>query len=211
MLIAAGLLIAAATVVAAEEQPATIPHVLAEIREAQALPANGKIDCDKVTPEQYERLGEAVMDQQFPNPQDHEWTNNMMGGDSSEMARAIHRMLGARYLGCAYGGRAGRYWGWPGIMGGVMGYGGAWSGRNGYYGVGPGMTGGWYGQRGTPVTAWVLGAIVAMLIVAFLVLTIVRTSRLSATEAPVDTLLRRYARGEITREQFEQMRKDITG
>lgn len=30
-----------------------------------------------------------------------------------------------------------------------------------------------------------------------------------ADESPLDILKRRYARGEITREQFEQMRRDI--
>ena len=33
----------------------------------------------------------------------------------------------------------------------------------------------------------------------------------SGAESPLDILMRRYAAGEISREQYEQMRKDLSG
>ncbi len=195
----AALALLTATAFAAETAAEVIVSgVLAEIRQTQGVPANGRIDCDKVTPAQYERLGVAVMDLTFPDTADHAWMDNMMGGPTTELARAMHRMIGARYLGCPYGGRAGFLFGWPGMMGGGM------------MGYGYGMMGGRYGQPGAPVTMWILVIIVVVLIIAFVVLTAVRLSRRSATEAPIDILIRRYARGDITREQYEQMKKDLT-
>ena len=36
-------------------------------------------------------------------------------------------------------------------------------------------------------------------------------SKSSATESPLDVLKKRYARGEIKKHQFDQMKKDLTG
>jgi len=153
----AGLVLAAATAGAVETAAgASISGVLLEIRQTQGLPANGKIDCDRVTPAQYERLGIAVLAQSLPDSADYAWLDNMTGGPTSEITRAMHRMVGARYLGCAYGGRAGFYFPWPGMTG----YDGPWAGRNGYYGMGPGMMGGSYGPHGAPALAWILAAVV---------------------------------------------------
>ena len=197
----AGLVLAAALAIAAETpEQIAVAGVLLEIRQAQGLPANGKIDCNRVTPAQYERLGETVLAQELPDSGDYAWLDNMMVGPTSEMARAMHRMVGARFLGCAYGGRAGFFYPWPGPMmgGGMMGYGG------------PGRTGGWYGPRGTS-GLWILGTLVVVLLTAFVILTAVRLARRTATESPRDILLKRYASGQITREQCEQMKKDLTG
>jgi putative membrane protein len=37
------------------------------------------------------------------------------------------------------------------------------------------------------------------------------TSNGGGSESPLDTAKRRYAQGEISREQFEQLRRDISG
>jgi putative membrane protein len=60
-----------------------------------------------------------------------------------------------------------------------------------------------------------LGMIIFLLFAAILVYLFLQRFPLhrgmTPSETPLDILKRRYARGEITREQFEQMRRDIEG
>ena len=81
-----------------------------------------------------------------------------------------------------------------------------------------GMMGG-FGQGGM-MGGWGFGGVIAMLAV-FLLLggglyVLIRaivgpggTSSLQGPESPVEILKRRYARGEISREEFEQAKKDL--
>ena len=206
------MLLVATTFAADTAAQALVSGVLLEIRQSQGVSANGNIDCDRVTPSQYERLGVAVMEEQLPDTADYNRMDNMMGGAASEVTRAFHRMVGARYLGCPYGGRAGFLPDWPGVMGGgTMGYGRRRPDRDGYHMRGPGMMGGWYGPEGPPVASWILGLLIIALLVAFVVVSAMRLSRRNAAESPRDILLRRYARGDITKEQYDQMKKDLPG
>lgn len=94
------------------------------------------------------------------------------------------------------------------LMGGVMGPGMAGQGP-----VGPGMMSGrgWMGGLGMG-----LGGVVMLTFWGALILGIVLLVRSmgagggpQAHGTPLDTLKRRYAAGEITREQYELMRKDL--
>lgn len=90
----------------------------------------------------------------------------------------------------------------PGLGWGMMGWGV----------MGPGMMGGW-GMAANPWWGMVMlipwAAIVAGL--ALLVIWAVRQSGTAGgtKHGPLDILKERYARGEITREQYEQMRRDL--
>jgi len=81
-------------------------------------------------------------------------------------------------------------------------------GMHGYYGMGWG--------------AWVVGIIILVLIVAFIVALVWfivwlarrgryehRTHITQAGQSPEEILKARYARGEITREQYQQMLEDL--
>jgi putative membrane protein len=81
-------------------------------------------------------------------------------------------------------------------------------GMHGYYGVGVG--------------AWILGILAIILIVAFIVAVIWfivwlarrgryehRTHMTPVSQSPEEILKARYARGEITREQYQQMLEDL--
>ena len=48
-------------------------------------------------------------------------------------------------------------------------------------------------------------------LVTWIVLKLVRSSRQGSQTSPLDIARQRYARGEITREQFEQIKKDLGG
>jgi putative membrane protein len=94
------------------------------------------------------------------------------------------------------------------LMGGVMG-----PAVPGQWPVGPGMMrgGGWMWGLGMGFGGLVMLTFWGALIVGIVLL--VRSIGVGAGapshSTPLDTLKRRYAAGEITREQYEQMRKDL--
>jgi putative membrane protein len=74
----------------------------------------------------------------------------------------------------------------------------------------------WYGWGGGwMVIGWLMMVVVGMLVVAGVVVAVKWAagrgwpSRQDASEAPVDILRRRYAAGELTKEQFETMKRDV--
>jgi len=75
------------------------------------------------------------------------------------------------------------------------------------YGMGPGMMWGWWGM------GWIFMIIFWGLIVVGLILLIRYLIRISkegkAEESALDILKKRYARGEIDKEEFEQKKKDL--
>lgn len=74
------------------------------------------------------------------------------------------------------------------------------------YGMGPGMMWGWG-------MGWIFMIIIWGLVIVgviFLVRYLVRTTKTSrGEESALDILKKRYARGEIDKEEFEQKKKDL--
>jgi putative membrane protein len=190
----------------------SLESVLKEMRASQGLSDDEMIKCDEATNEQLEKLGEALMDIAYPNPDEHGLMDRMMGGDGSASLALMHRMMGARYLGCYSGDVRGPAVPGMGMMGGMMGYGGGWQG-------GPMMGWGMNGAMGHGhwgLMPWGWGSLVVWaVIIAAVVLIIYFVSRgrgESSSEAGEDALgilRRRYASGEITKEQFEEMRDTL--
>ncbi len=101
----------------------SVEEVMAEIRAELGLEANERIEPDKVSPQLLEKLGDTVMGTMHPDPEQHEWMDEMMGGEGSESLAAAHRWMGYRYLSGGYGSGFGMMGG--GMMGsGMMGHGG---------------------------------------------------------------------------------------
>jgi len=87
--------------------------------------------------------------------------------------------------------------------------------REGYYGQqGPG---GWgpmmhYGFGYGGMFMWIIFLIVIGLLIYFIVQAQKTKGRTpTQTESPLDILKKRYAKGEIAREEYERMKKDLEG
>lgn len=93
----------------------SVETVLQDILNQQNVSTVQELDLSKISDEDWERLGDAVMETQHPG-QAHETMDRMMGGEGSESLRQMHINMGKAYLG--YGGNYG-----PGMMmgGGMMG------------------------------------------------------------------------------------------
>lgn len=105
-------------VTAVEEHGQPLNEVLDAIVEDQQVTDASKLDCDQLSDNQLEELGEAVMSQMHPDPEIHESMDEMMGGEDSASLRQAHIAMAQRYLGC--GSNTGMMMG--GMMaGGMMG------------------------------------------------------------------------------------------
>jgi len=167
-----------------------------------------QLECKNLTDEQYGSLGEYFMGQSIGDTQRHALMNqmmtNMMGEEGEEQ---MHVAMGKRVSGCEPNaqvpsngvGFMPMMW----MMGGggnpMMGYGG-WNN----------MMGGWNGFG-------LLGWIPMLLFWVLLILGVVGLIRYlggsgrrsDERRSPLDMLKERYAKGEIDKKEFEQMKKDL--
>ena len=160
----------------------SVEDAIGQIRDELGLSAEEPIDPDRVPPEMLELLGDAVMAEMAVTEAQHEWMDTMMGGEGSESLASTHRWMGYRYLTGGYGGGFG--------PGGGPSPDGAWGPgrRGGMHGgmMGPGMMGRW-GMMGNP--DW-------------------GTSP-DAYDSPEEIARRRYAQGEITRDEFREIMDEL--
>lgn len=174
--------------------------VLQEIRISQGITENERIDPDKVSDEKLEELGDAVMSVMHPDPKEHEWMDNMMGGEGSSTLSAMHKIMGYNYLMGSFGGMMG-----PGMMGrGMMGRGMMGPGMMGQGMMGQGTTGTW---SFLGMIFWIVLIVGIILLIVWLVTRMPGVSK--REESALEILKKRYAKGEITKQEFEKMKKDL--
>jgi putative membrane protein len=179
----------------------SINDILAVIREQQHVTNNGDINAATVSDDLLAELGEAVMDAANPNEREHEWMDNMMGGEGSQSLRSAHIMMGYRYLtggsrddGSFPGGIMGRGWSMP-MMGGWNGWG---RGHRSFFT-------GW----GFPILVTVVILVVGGVIVAFVLVGRRRGVQEHTHESALDILNKRLAKGEVTKEEYENIKREI--
>ncbi len=97
----------------------SIADVIDEITQSHNVSSQSELSCDAVTDDQFEELGDAVMQTMIGDDEAHEVMDNMMGGEGSTSLRSMHIAMGQRYLGCAQG-QFGTM-GMMGMMGGLRG------------------------------------------------------------------------------------------
>lgn len=102
---------------ASEEHAESVEVVLQNILSSQNVRTVQELDLSKVSDDEWERLGDAVMELQHPG-EAHEAMDRMMGGEGSDSLRQMHIAMGQAYLGYGSNTNYG-----PGMMGrGMMGY-----------------------------------------------------------------------------------------
>ena len=78
----------------------SIEVVLSEMLTKQQADSIQKLNCDQISDDELERMGDAVMEQQHPGDA-HQAMDQMMGGEGSESLRLMHTNMGSAYLGCS--------------------------------------------------------------------------------------------------------------
>ncbi len=168
-----------------------VDAIVDDILENQGARRIGNVNPNEVDPALLEELGEAVMGRivgyaGFSDlPEDHSWVGYryiLRGGNLRQLGRG------------------------RGMMGpGMMGFDRRSDRRPGTWGS--------YGmpQRWVPTWVWVVGIVLVLTVLA-LVMLLLRGGRDPGTgESNALAILRgRYARGEISREEFHQMKKDLS-
>jgi putative membrane protein len=180
-----------------------IEDVLQDIRENLGLSPGEEIDPKKVSDKDFEELGEAVMSIMHPDPEEHRLMDDMMGGEGSRRLSQMHRMMGYQYL----SGKSGEKYGYGGKGCGMMG-----KGMMGYGMMGGMMGGNWMHYSLGRISLWVLALVILGLLIYVIVRLGRRTTGVARTEAgetPLEIAKKRYARGEINREEFDKIRKDL--
>jgi uncharacterized membrane protein len=165
-----------------------------EIEEGKKL-VESKIICNKLSNEQLEAIGNYYMEQMHPG-EAHEIMDNMMGGEGSESLKQVHINM-AKRLYC----NDNVYIGY-----GMMGSGGMMNMMGG------GMMGNYpasyaYSNYGYWNIFWIL----LFAAVIFLIVWIVYKFGIkkTASETPLNILRKRFAKGEITKKEFEDMKKEL--
>jgi len=189
-----------------DTKPKPINDVLSEIRQEQGLKANDTINIEKIPLSKLEELGDSAMEAMIGNSELHEQMDKRMGGDGSASLSAMHQRIGYNYL-------SGYPMGMMNMMsGGMMGF--SYNnnfGQGGRYmmnGNFPGMMNGF----GWGFGGMFMGLIFLILIIAviyFVVKSAASYGSKTVGDSPMEILKKRYVKGEISKEDFEKMKKDI--
>jgi putative membrane protein len=213
-IVAIVLAVAVVPLAVAQATP-SLKTLVTQIERQQNVKTIDQIDPSRVSDEQLAQLGEAVMDQMVPNEREHAYMDQMMGGEGSKTLEAMHRAMGYDYL--ANGGQIS--WGAMPFGPGMMGY-GFRGGSPGYgpgYGYGPASGYGHHmfgwGPRGLRALWWILPIFVILLVIAVVVLAVLLATRRrrgrEGSDDPLEILKRRYARGEISKEDYNRMKQEL--
>ncbi|HRN69832.1 MAG TPA: SHOCT domain-containing protein [Niabella sp.] len=187
----------------------TVESALSDIKGSQEISDINDVNCSKVTESQLEELGDAVMGVMFPNSEEHKLMDSMMGGEGSESLRSQHIYMGSNYLGCFNGENYNRNFGMMGRLGMMGNYNG--SNLNYYSNPMTNMMGGFYGAGN--VFSWLFMGLI--LILGVLLIIVVFKALLkenpnnTKSDSPLEILQRRYAAGEIKKEEYEEKLKAI--
>ncbi len=198
-----------ASLLAEETAHQSVAEIVAKIEQEQGVTKANEIDISKVGNETLEELGDSVMEEIIGNPVMHEHMDDRLGGEGSTSLVNFHIQLAKRYLS-----------GYPlnrmSLMGsGMMNRYSTQNERTGF-----GMMG--YGWMGLGWLWMLLIGLVAAAFIALLVILLIRQSHITSHHAntmpemkrdsfanALEILAERYAKGEISDEQYARMKSEI--
>ena len=153
------------------------------------------ISCDKLTDEQLESIGDYYMEQMHPG-EAHEMMDQMMGGEGSESLRQVHINMAKRlYCNEDVGGMMG-----GGMMNMMMGNSMMGSGMIGNYPA-------YYGYNSFWNILWLIFLIGVIVLIIWFIYKFTKKGKES--ETPINILQKRYAKGDINKKQFDEMKKEL--
>ena len=159
------------------------------------------ISCNELTDEQLEVIGDYYMEQMHPD-EAHEMMDKMMGGEGSDSLKKMHIQMATRlYCDEDVAGKMG-----GSMMNMMMSSGGMMNM------MGTNMMGGSFGG-----SSWWLWSVVGWLfwialLVALILLIIWLYKQITGqvtNDGSIEILKKRFAKGEITKKEFESMKKNI--
>ena len=163
-----------------------------ETSEAKSL-IDSKTDCKNLSESQLEIIGEYSMEQMHPG-EAHELMHKMMGlQEGSETEEQFHINM-AKTIYCGEGGAMGSV----SMMGNNM---------MGSGGMGMGNYPAYYGYNSFWNILWSIFLIGAIALIIWLIYKF--TKKEKESETPINILQKRYAKGDINKKQFEEMKKEI--
>jgi len=172
-----------------EMKVSSVDTVLADILKKQNVTTVQKLDLSKISDDEWEKLGDSAMELQHPG-QVHEIMDQMMGGEGSQSLRQVHINMGKAYLG----------------FGGNYGYGMMGGGMMGNFGSNPMGGYGWGFGFIAMILFWGL-IIFGVIILAKWVLN--QGKNQTKEKSSMDIAKERYAKGEIDKKEFEEMKKEL--
>ena len=210
-----GIMLSVPTASATPQEESQGSQILRELE-------SGKLKCSDASASDFELVGEYAMGRMFGSPSQHEAMNQMMsrmmGAPGEE---GVHEAMGRRFSGCG-GGQLPAGFGQMmgavnamGMMGGGM-MGGANQSERSYGGTGSMMGGYGYGPSTNandegfdgPSAAAMVG-MMAVLIGAVALGVFLLGRRHPG--GPLDTLKRRYAKGELSAEDYQERKRLLEG
>lgn len=169
--------------------PKSIDAVMSEIRTEQGVQTNDQINPDSVSQAKLEELGDSVMEAMIGDSAVHEQMDTRMGGEGSASLTSMHVRMGYNYL--------------TDYPYGMMGTNNHMN-SNGFYNGGMMGSFGWGGML-----------LMGLLLILFVIILIILIRRFmgkpmsKSKETPLDILNKRYALGEITKEDYERIKAEL--
>lgn len=190
------LLTISSTLFADGEHDTSVEEVINKIETELNLKNKREIEADKVPDNLLEELGEALMNEMHPDEREHLLMDNMMGGEGSESLKAMHRAMGYRYLkGNWYGNRT--MWD---NFGDGCGFSFPFRGH---------MMSGWTGGIFMFIFFILFGGVAVYLLYLAITKSKVNSPGGEGKESAIELLKKRYASGEISKEEYDKIKKDI--
>jgi len=191
-----------------------------DIEEGKKL-VESKVSCNQLTNEQLEVIGEYYMEQMHSG-ESHELMDKMMGGEGSDSLKQMHINMAKRlYCNENVGMGCGMMSGGMSSMMGMMSGGNMMTGNKAYdykkYGGMMGMMGSnMMGNSTWPFSFWGIANLIFMILFWGLIIWLIvwlitkYTKQAGKTESAAEILKKRFAKGEITKKQYEEMKKEIS-